>query len=293
MAQIDLTKKSWQLATLLFISLLWGSSFILMKKGLQSYNNIQVASFRILFAHLILLPISIKNLKKVTRQNIASILIVGFIGTAIPAVLFTTAQVHISSALAGMLNSLTPFFTLVIGLVIYRSKFKGLNILGVIVGFIGALGLMGIQTSQVFKGFNIYAVPVVIATMCYGINVNEIKTKLHHLSSFEITSLAFFFIGPVSLVFLLFSDFSGVIGSEGYILNLFFIFLLSLFGSVIALLIFNLLIKYTTSVFASSVTYIIPIFAIFWGILDKEVITIQQLLFIGVILFGVHLVNKS
>lgn len=293
MAQIDLSKKSWQLATLLFISLLWGSSFILMKKGLQSYNNIQVASFRILFAYLILLPISIKNLKKVTKQNITSILIVGFIGTAIPAVLFTTAQVHIPSALAGMLNSLTPFFTLVIGLLIYRSKFKWMNIVGVIIGFVGALGLLGVQTSQIFRGFNIYAIPIIIATMCYGINVNEIKTKLRHLTSFEITSLAFFFIGPVSLVSLFFSDFSGVFGSEGYLLNLFYIFILSLFGSVIALLIFNVLIKYTTSVFASSVTYIIPIFAIMWGILDKEVITLQQFLFIGVILFGVYLVNKS
>lgn len=292
MANIDLTKKSWQWATLLFLSLVWGSSFILMKKGLESYNNIQVAAFRVLFSFLILLPFSIKNLKKLTKQNIKSLLIVGFIGTAIPALLFTTAQVHISSALAGMLNSLTPFFTLVIGLVLYKAKYKWINILGVLIGFIGALGLMGVQSLQFFKGFNIYAVPIVIATLCYGINVNEIKTKLHHMSSFEITSLAFFFIGPVAIVLLLFSDFSGVTATDGYITNLLFIFLLSLFGTVLALLIFNVLIKYTTSVFASSVTYIIPIFAILWGVLDKEVISLQQVLSISVILFGVYLVNK-
>jgi drug/metabolite transporter (DMT)-like permease len=293
MASIDLTKKSWQWTTLLFLSFVWGSSFILMKKGLQSYNNVQVAAFRVLFAYLLLLPFSIKSLKKVNKQNIKSLLIVGFIGTAIPAWLFTTAQVHISSALAGMLNSLTPFFTLLIGLTIYRTKTKWLNIIGVFVGFVGALGLMGIQITNIFREFDKYALPIVIATLCYGINVNEVKTKLHHMTSFEITSLAFFFIGPVSIVFLLFSDFSGVAETDGYILNLVYIFLLSLFSSVICLLIFNMLIKYTTSVFAASVTYIIPIFAIMWGVLDKEVISIQQMFSISIILFGVYLVNKN
>ncbi len=292
MNKIDLTKKSWQWATLLFLSFVWGSSFILMKKGLESYNNTQVAAFRVLFAYLLLLPFSVRNFKKVTKQNIKSLLIVGFIGTMIPAWLFTTAQTQISSALAGMLNSLTPFFTLIIGLIIYKEKFSRLNIVGVGIGLIGALGLMGVQIFQVFKGFNIYAVPVVIATLCYGINVNEIKTKLHHMSSFEITSLAFFFIGPVSIVLLLFSDFSGFSIKDGDLVNLGFIFLLALFGTVFALLIFNVLIKYTTSVFASSVTYIIPIFAILWGILDNEIISIQQLLSITIILFGVYLVNK-
>ena len=290
--KIELENKAWQWAILLFLSLIWGTSFILMKKGLASYSHTQVAAFRIFFSFVFLLPITIKNIKVIRRENIQSLIIVSLIGFAIPAFLFTKAQTRIDSSLAGMLNSLTPLFTLVIGLMAYRTKARWMNIVGLILGLVGAIGLMWNGDLNLLKGINVFALFIVVATICYGINVNEIKFKLMQLTSLEITSLSFLFTGPIAGIYLLFTDFTGVSQTPDYLLNLAYVALLALFSSVIAVLVFNHLIKYTTTLFATSVTYIIPLFAIMWGILDGESIRLIQFIWIGVILFGVYLVNK-
>lgn len=290
--KIDLENKAWQWAILLFLSLIWGTSFILMKRGLESYSNTQVAAFRIFFSFVFMLPITIKNIKVISRDNIRSLIIVGMIGFAIPAFLFTKAQTRIDSSLAGMLNSLTPLFTLVVGILFYRNHTRWVNIAGLIMGLIGAIGLMWNGDMNIFKGINAFALFIVVATICYGINVNEIKFKLVNLSSLEITSLAFLFTGPIAGIYLLFTDFTPVSETPDYLMNLAYIAILALFSSVIAVLIFNHLIKYTTTLFATSVTYIIPLFAIMWGTIDGESIRLMQLIWITVILLGVYLVNK-
>ena len=290
--KIELENKAWQWAILLFLSLIWGASFILMKKGLASYSHTQVAAFRIFFSFVFLLPFTIKNIKVIRRENIQSLIIVSLIGFAIPAFLFTKAQTRIDSSLAGMLNSLTPLFTLVIGLMAYRTRAGWMNIVGLILGLAGAIGLMWNRDLNMLKGVNVFALFIVVATICYGINVNEIKFKLMQLTSLEITSLAFLFTGPIAGVYLLFTDFTPASQTPDYLLNLAYIAILALFSSVIAVLIFNHLIKYTTTLFAASVTYIIPLFAITWGILDGENIRLIQFFWIAIILFGVYLVNK-
>ena len=290
--KIQLENKSWQWAILLFLSLIWGTSFILMKKGLESYSHTQVAAFRIFFSFVFLLPITIKNIKVIRRDNIQSLIIVSIIGFAIPAFLFTKAQTRIDSSLAGILNSLTPLFTLVLGLLAYRTRARWINTVGIILGLTGAIGLIWNGDLNMLKGINVFALFIVVATICYGININEIKFKFVNLSSLEITSLAFLFTGPIAGTYLLFTDFTPASQTPDYLLNLAYIAILALFSSVIAVLIFNHLIKYTTTLFAASVTYIIPLFAIMWGILDGESIRLIQFFWIAVILFGVYLVNK-
>lgn len=290
--KIELENKSWQWVILLLLSLIWGTSFILMKRGLESYSNSQVAAFRIFFSFVFMLPITLRNIKAINRGNVMSLIIVGFIGFAIPAFLFTKAQTRIDSSLAGMLNSLTPLFTLIVGILFYRSHARWVNIAGLIMGLIGAVGLMWNGDINVFKGINAFALFIVAATICYGINVNEIKFKLVNLSSLEITSLSFLFTGPIAGIFLLFTDFTPVRETPDYLLNLAYVAILALFSSVIAVLVFNHLIKYTTTLFATSVTYIIPLFAIMWGIIDGESIRLIQVIWISIILLGVYLVNK-
>jgi drug/metabolite transporter (DMT)-like permease len=292
MQRIQLENKSGQWAVLLFLSLIWGSSFILMKKGLESYSNMQVAAFRIFFSFIFLLPFIIRHIGAVKRDNIRSLIIVGLVGFAIPAVLFTKAQTRIDSSLAGMLNSLTPLFTLAVGLLVYRSPAKWINVAGLLIGLAGALGLMWQGDLSVFRGINLFSLFVVAATLCYGINVNEVKYKLSGLTSIQITSLAFLFTGPIAGIYLLVTDLSPASATPGHLLNLGYIALLALFSSVIAVIVFNQLIKQTTPLFASSVTYIIPFFAVMWGIADGEHIRILQLAWIGVIMAGVYLVNK-
>jgi len=294
MHKINLQNKAWQWITLIFLSLIWGSSFILMKKGLRSYSHDQVAALRIFISFLAFLPFGIKNLKKVSKENIYSLLIVGFIGSTIPAFLFTKAQTNIDSALAGILNSITPLFTLIIGLIFYKSTAKLINAIGIFLGLLGALGLIVYSSNggNILDNINYYGLFIVVATICYGINVNQVKYKIKGLNGLELTSLAFMFVGPFAGTYLLFTDFSFALSTNDYMLNLGYIAILAVIGTVMALVIFNTLIQYTSALFGASVTYIIPIFAIAWGIFDGEKITVIQFLWIGLIFTGVYLVNK-
>lgn len=295
MIKINLNNKTWQWLTLIFLSIIWGSSFILMKKGLRSYSHDQVAAFRIFISFLAFLPFGIKYRKKINKKNLLSLFIVGFVGSTIPAFLFTKAQTNIDSALAGILNSMTPLFTLILGLIFYKSKAKRIQALGVFLGFVGALGLILFSANgkNILGNLNYYGLFVVLATICYGINVNQIKYKIKELNGLEITSLAFMLVGPFAGIYLLFTDFSMALSTSDYMLNLFYIAILAIIGTVLALVIFNSLILHTSALFGASVTYLIPVFAISWGIFDGEKITIFQFLWIGLILTGVYLVNQK
>ncbi|MCD6566688.1 MAG: DMT family transporter [Bacteroidales bacterium] len=288
---MDPDKKIWQWIIFLILSLIWGSSFILMKKGLDAFTSNQVAAFRIFISYLAFLPIAFKHFKKIKKENIISLLIVGFIGNAIPAMLFTKAQTRIDSSLAGMLNSLTPMFTLFVGLLFYKSKILLINIAGILLGLISAIGLVN-NGQNILSGDNSYAIFIVVATIFYGISANEIKFKLPGMSGIAIAALSFFFIGPFAGIYLLFTDFSGATNSGLFLPGLGYIAILAIFGSFFAVMLFNTLIKHTSAIFASSVTYTIPLIAIMWGVVDGEQFTFNHLLWFTVILVGIYLVNK-
>ena len=290
---ISLNSRSSQIIILFVLALIWGSSFILMKRGLESYNAYQVGAFRMFFAALFFTPIIIKNIRKINRQNAPWLFYVGFIGNFVPAFLFTGAQTQISSSLAGMLNALTPFFALTIGVVVFKNKAKWWNVLGVISGLLGAVGLIAQGATDVFSGDTRFALLVVVATVCYGSTVNVIKHKTSGLNGVEVAALAMAFVGPIAGGYLLSSDFSPALQTADYLENLFYIIILAVLGTSIALMIFNTLVHKTSPLFASSVTYIVPIFAMLWGVADDEIITPLQYLFMGIILLGVYLVNKK
>lgn len=289
---MDPNKKIWQWISFWGLSLIWGSSFILMKKGLDAFTSNQVAAFRIFISYLAFLPIAIKHFNKIKKENVISLLIIGFIGNGIPALLFTKAQTRIDSSLAGMLNSLTPMFTLFVGLLFYKSKILSINIAGILLGLIGAIGLVN-NGQNILTGDNNYAIFIVVATIFYGISANEIKFKLPGLNGITIAALSFFFIGPFAGIYLLFTDYSDAINSGLFLPGLGYIAILAIFGSFFAVMMFNTLIIHTSAIFASSVTYIIPLIAIMWGVIDGEPFTINNLLWFMVIIAGVYLVNKQ
>lgn len=289
---IDLNKKNWQIFTVFFIAAIWGTSFILMKKGLQSFTNIQVAALRMFFAFIFFLPVIITKIRFLKKEHIKSLLIVGFIGNFIPAFLFTTAQTEISSSLAGMLNSVVPVFVMLIGIIFYKLKPSGISMLGVGIGLVGALGLLIKNFDFLNSGISILASLIILAAVLYGISTNEVKNKLKELDGALISAFAFLFIGPVVGCLLLFTDFSVAIATPYFLKNLLSVILLSLFSSVIAVVIFNILIKKTSALFAASTTYIIPIFAVIWGLFDGENINNHQILAGLVVFLGVYLVNK-
>jgi drug/metabolite transporter (DMT)-like permease len=280
-------RKIWHWIVLAILSLIWGTSYILMKKGLESFSAFQVGSLRVLITFLCLLPIAVRNLHKLNRDNILSVFIIGFLGNAIPAFLFPIAQTKISSSLAGMLNSLSPVFTLIIGITIYNRQAIKTQIAGVFLGLAGAAGLLYAGSFT----FNFYGLFVVLATLLYGISSNEVS-KVKGLNGLQITSLSFFVISPVAICYLLFSDLSSAAETENWVRNLGFIAILAILGSATALALFYLLIRDTSPVFAATVTYFIPIVATMWGLADNEHLTFSMLISIIFIFAGVYIINR-
>lgn len=289
----DLNKKSWQWIILLFLAFIWGSSFILMKKGLEVYSYTEVAALRMVISFICLIPFAIKHFKKIERKYWKYLAIVGIFGNGIPAFLFTKAQTGLSSSLTGMLNSLVPLFTLILGVILFKTKFKANRFIGAFIGLIGAIGLITSNGLDLGESQLSYTFYVVAATMCYAISVNTINNYLQDIGSLKITAMSFIFIGPPISVYLLSTNFiSTTLNSEGATLSLFYIATLAIFGTVISVILFNMLIKKTSGVFATSVTYLIPIIAIFWGVIDGESINFIQIISILIILIGIYFINK-
>lgn len=262
-----------------------------MKKGLDAFTDVQVAAIRIFFAFVVLLPFSIRGIKKLTKQNSIYLTLSGLIGNLIPAFLFTYAETGISSSLAGILNSLSPFFTLVVGIIVFKNRPGLMQYLGIFIGLAGAILLVTNGDFSSVGAINFYALVVVFATLLYGINSNLIKFKLVGLNGIEITSLAFMFVGPIAGVILFSTDLSPAVQSPKFWSSLLAVLALSIFGSVLSLFVYNNLIHRTSAIFATSTTYIIPIFALMWGILDGETLSGLQVVSMLVIITGVYLVN--
>lgn len=295
MPWIDLNKPTWQWIFLILLAFTWGSSFILMKKGLQSFDNLQLACLRIVISFVFLSPVIVKNFRKIKKSQWWRLMVAGLLGSGFPAFLFATAQTEISSSLTGMLNSLVPLFTVVIGLAFFGMKARRLKIAGVIVGLAGAIGLLN-TTGEISIANQdlLYGILVVLATVCYATNVNFIKQELTEVSSLNITTFGFLLIGPPCAIYLFTTNFLTIMETDPQAsLNLFYIALLAVGGTAIAVILFNMLIKKVSPVFASSVTYMIPVVAIFWGVVVGEQIGWPQLFFIGIVLSGVYLVNQD
>lgn len=282
---------AWGLLALLAV--IWGSSFILVKKSLSIFDAPQVGSLRITAAFLFFLPFFLINLKKIPFQKAHFFLLVGCLGNLFPAYLFSLAGSKLDSGVSGALNSTTPLFTLIVGGLFFGNKITSKQTAGIILGFVGALLLILAGTKGL--AFNWYALYVILATVFYGLNLNITKKHLTglNLSPFLITSFIFMTIGPVALVVLFSGDFIEKVQRPEALQPLFYTIILGVMGSAIAMVLFNRLIQMTSAVLASSVTYLIPIVAILWGILDGETIQIQHFLGMGIILVGVYLVNKS
>ncbi|HMQ47846.1 MAG TPA: EamA family transporter [Saprospiraceae bacterium] len=285
--------KSWLI--LLTLSLVWGSSFILIKKGLAVYSPVQVAYMRLSFSALAFFPIFLIRFKKIDWKQWKYLLIVGLAGSAIPAFLFSTAQTQINSSVAGLLNSLTPLFTLVLGMLLFGVSAGWYKIGGVLVGLLGAASLIFFQSSNDLGGNNLFGLLIVAGTVCYGTSANTVGAFLKNMKSLDISAASFFLVGwwmPFAL--LLGTDFTTKLAEvEGAVLAMSYILILALFGTVLASLIFFYLIQQTSAIFASMITYLMPVVALIWGVLDGEGIAWVHFFGMGLILFGVYLVRRN
>ncbi|MCC6372604.1 MAG: DMT family transporter [Bacteroidia bacterium] len=290
-----MSKKTIAWFLLILLSLIWGSSFILMKRGMDAFTSDEVAALRISIAFLFLLPFHIKYSKIDLKKYFVGLVFMGVFGNLIPAFLFTKAETQISSSLTGMLNALTPLFTIIIGMFWLRQKPGQLQIVGIIVGFIAAICLLLFDSGgNTFQNFS-YGFLVLLATICYAISLNGIKKYLGGLNSITATVWAFSITGPIALIYLFgFTSFTQHMGQSSLAWqSLGYISILAIVGSAISVILYNVLIKNAGTVFASSCTYLIPVVAILWGVFDGETVKIGQILSMAVIILSVYLINRD
>lgn len=279
---------------LIILSIIWGSSFILMKKALIGLTPIQVGALRMLITAAFLLLIGYKSIKQIQKKHWVYIFYTAILGTFFPAFLFAYAITKIDSSIPAILNSLTPFNTFIVGALVFGFAFKRKQLIGIIIGLIGTLILV-LKGADVNPDQNYwYALLVIISSVGYAFNVNIVKKYLYDISALAITTGNFLLLIIPVLLVLYFTDFFSTfeINSEttsavGYIA------ILAVVGTGIAKVMFNKLVQISSPVFSASVTYLIPLVAVMWGMIDEERLHFMQLFGGAIILFGVYLVNKS
>ncbi len=279
---------------MLLLVIVWGSSFILIKRGLVSFSSTETGALRIAISFLVLSPMAWKHIRKVPRNKLIYFLLAGVIGNGLPPFLFAKAQTVIDSFMAGVLNSLTPLFTLLVGVLFFGTKTRWINVLGVFIGLSGAIGLLaaanGAQMNNIW-----YGLFAIAAALCYAINMNLIKNFLSQFGALTITSVVFTFIGIPSLIYLFAgSDFLVIVKTDPEAWkNLGYIAILAILGTAVAMIIHNWLIKQTSALFTSTVTYMMPAVSIMWGVADNENFLFIYILWICLTLIGVYLANKK
>ncbi|MDG2152657.1 MAG: DMT family transporter [Crocinitomicaceae bacterium] len=291
--------KYWFL--LLLLSLIWGSSFILMKKGMYGptgeivFNSNQVATLRILLASLALLPFGYRAIKRIQiKKDMLYFLIVSICGNMLPAFLFTFAETGISSGFAGMLNSTTPIFTIFIGYGFFKIKMTWTQIVGSIIGSVGVVLLLFYGKSVSLQGDWEHIIAVVLATLCYATSLSTIRYKLSHYKSIDIAAIAFILLIIPSIIIFFLERTWIVFESNNMVWDNFIaICILGLIGTAFALFLFNNIIKNTSALFASSVTYFIPIVAVIIGFFFGERLSSYQILSMLIVLLGVFIANSK
>ena len=282
---------SWLVFALLAI--IWGSSFILMKVGLRAFTPYQVASLRMLFAGIILLPFAYKALRRIPNKQMGLVIFSGILGNFIPAYLFCIAETQIDSSLAGILNSLTPMFTIIVGVVFFKVQTSMVKVIGMVIGFIGLSILLAAGKDVSFHNLS-YASLVLLATLFYGINVNIVGRYMQQLGSLNVASIAFaFLIIPSAFVLYMTNfftnEFSSVLVQQALLAS----GVLGVVGTSIATILFYYLVKQAGMLFGSLVTYGIPVVAVAWGIYFGDSLNLIQIACLGVILLGVYIVNRG
>jgi drug/metabolite transporter (DMT)-like permease len=274
------------------LSIIWGSSFILMKVGMETLTVYQVASLRIVSAGLALLPLTIKHIRNITFNKIGYIFLSGLLGSLLPSFLFCMAETKIDSALAGTLNALTPIFAIIAGFAIFKINMPSKKIRGIIIAFAGSILLLfskGIKDTANAE----YSFYIVLATLLYGINVNLVQKYLNDIGSLKTVSIGVSLCAVPALLVLIFTGYFHTYTYAATLNGTLAAVTLGIFGSAIANVLYYMLIKRAGALFSSMVTYGIPFIALFWGLLAHEDIGWKQIVSLMVILTGVYIANRS
>ncbi len=268
---------------LIILSLIWGTSFILIKQGLKVFSPDEVGALRVAAAFIFLAPVYWK------------LFLSGMLAVFIPAFLFAIAQTHLNSSLAGILNTLSPIWTMIIGAMVFSQRFRGWAIFGSAISFGGCIVLAMARADGGLGAFNSYALLIVLACACYGMNLNFLKFKITALAPMTIISVSLLLIAPFAYIYLFgFTEFTYKLAhTEGAWRALGFIMILALMSTAVANLLFYKLLRISSPLFASSVTYVMPLVSVMWGVIDGEILLVGHFIGMALILGGVYLANRK
>ena len=289
---MNLNLRKW--GTLIILSVIWGSSYILIKKGLTGLTPVQLGSLRVIITTILIAPIGYNKIKHIPKNKMKWVAVSAFVGSFFPAYLFAFAETEISSSVTAVMVSLTPLFTLLISVIIFGEELLKKQVIGVIIGFLGIVVL--INNELLSSSFNIlYVMFIVLAAFCYAVNANLLKYKLPNIPALGIVFMSFLFMFIPAFIVLFFSNFPfSDFTSDPLILeSIIYIVILALFGTAIAKVMYIKLLAISTPVFSVSTTYLMPVVAIFWGLLDGEEFKLTQFVGTSIILIGVYLVTKK
>ena len=289
---MNLNLRKW--GTLIILSVIWGSSYILIKKGLTGLTPVQLGSLRVIITTLLIAPIGYNKIKHIPKNKMKWVAISAFVGSFFPAYLFAFAETEISSSVTAVMVSLTPLFTLLISVIIFGEELLKKQVIGVIIGFLGIVVL--INNELLSSSFNIlYVMFIVLAAFCYAVNANLLKYKLPNIPALGIVFMSFLFMFIPAFIVLFFSGFpfSDFTSNPLILESIVYIVILALFGTAVAKVMYIKLLAISTPVFSVSTTYLMPVVAIFWGLLDGEEFKLTQFIGTSIILIGVYLVTKK
>jgi drug/metabolite transporter (DMT)-like permease len=282
----------WNWVLFCVLSIIWGSSFLLMKLGMVALSPYQVAALRILSGGIVLIPFAGKAYMAIPQKKRGLVLASGLLGSFFPAFLFCVAETKINSSVTGMLNSLTPLLTVVMGVVFFQIPTTKQKLIGVVIGLMGLLLLMAPNGHIVINDIP-YMLLILLATLLYAINVNLVGKHMQGIASLHIASLAFVLLIVPCLVVLYATHFFSITQTPQLIQSIIAASFLGVAGTAIASVWFYILVKRAGALFASMVTYGIPFVAIIWGMVYGETISLLQLTGLSIILLGVFITNKT
>jgi drug/metabolite transporter (DMT)-like permease len=268
-------KEKWVLLGLL--SVIWGSSFILIKKSLEYFNPYEVGALRVLIAGILLFPFAIINIKKFPKKNIKWLILAAVTGNFIPMFLFPIAETEVSSSIAGIINSMMPIFVIIVGAMLWKFQTTKRQMTGVAISFAGTC----ILAFSGGVGGEFKLIPMLLlllATLCYAISTTTVKSKLGDIPAKILAAYVFSFvlILPSVIALVLAGFFKDLEPGRDLYIGLGFVSLLSVFGTGLAMMMNYRLLNISTPLFASTVTLLMPVVAVIWGILDGEKLTLLQ-----------------
>lgn len=283
---------NWSIFILL--SLIWGSSFILMKISREGLNGMQIGALRIFFAGIVFLPFALFHIRQFTKRTFLLAILSGMLGNLLPAFLFAIAIDHnIDSSLAGILNSLTPLLVIALGVLFFRTGLPRNKLLGVGIGFTGLL-VLSLSKGGIALDNAAYASLIFVATLLYAINIHVVGRYLKQVNPLHLATVSLAGVGILAGGVAWYEQSLAQFGSsEATQWAVGATALLGIVGSAVATYLYYMLIRRAGGLFASLVTYGIPVVALAWGVVANEAVSLLQVLCLVLILLGVWLANRQ